>query len=187
MRNGRSTWLETRMATLRRRPYRHCWVVGVVGWALVVGIGIAATTSRSVPAVIQAKRLEVVNEAGQVVFVARVTVDGGRVEVVNDAGLTVFSTGADRAGTEPLGLWEHMRRKVARLRQDVTHQRRQLEALTQQVQAVRRQRQKADAMIDQRREVDQQRRDIAQQRRALDALQRQLQHLSRHLRDVEHR
>src|SRR4029453_7835287 len=75
-----------RMARLERRMRceRRLWLG--LGLGLLVTAGVAAQTPPPAPTVIRATRLEVVDEAGQVVFTVSAAKGGSAMLVQNSAG-----------------------------------------------------------------------------------------------------
>lgn len=187
MRYAKWTTSPARLTALARRAGLHTRLFMVLGLAIIAVGSIAATTSQPVSAVIQTKRLEIVNDEGKVVFAAYATAQGGRVEVVDNAGHTVFSVGTAQDGQELPGSWERMRLEVDQKGQDINRQRQALNALTRRVRDMERQQQNLRREPRQEPEVDRRLRDLEQQSRAVDALERQLRQLSRQLNALERR
>jgi chromosome segregation ATPase len=167
-----------------RRPAR---LVLLIGLAMIVLATLVATASQPAPAVLQAKRLEVVDDAGNVRFAAYTTGKGGRVEVRNDAGEIVFSVGLPEDEQELPGVWERLRLDVEQQHRDMTRQEQALTALTRRVQEVERQQQSVRRADQREQEVDRRLRDLEQQRRTLDMLERQIDQLSREVDRLERR
>jgi chromosome segregation ATPase len=160
----------------------------IVTLAAIVALTLAATTPQSpVQKAIQTQRLEVVNDAGQVLFVARATAYGGRLEVNTRRGETLFSIGIDPDDPERPSVWERTRRQVNNHGRDLTRQRRTMETLTRQLQQVERQLQQLQRQLRPTLDLDRQRHDVEQQRRELDALARQVSQLSRQVQTLERR
>ena len=154
---------------------------------LVLGVSLAARTMPAVSDVLQARRLEVVDEAGKVGVTVYATAGGGRIEVLNNAGQHVFSAGTIQGGKESLGLWEQTLRTADRQGHELDQQRRMLEDLGRQLQKLSQARQTAGDPAPQSYDLTQLRFDIEQQRRALEAVDRQLQSLAYQLRSLERR
>lgn len=167
-----------------RRPVR---LVLLLGLAMLAVATLAATPSQPPPAVLQAKRLEVVDDAGNVRFTAYTTRKGGRVEVRNDAGAIVFSIGLAEDEQEVSGVWERLRLDVEQQRRDMARQEQDLNTLTRRVQEVERQQQFLRRADQREQEVDRRLRDLEQQRRTLDMLERQIYQLSREIDRLERR
>jgi hypothetical protein len=165
-----------------RRP-----AVLIIGLVMIAVATLAATTSQPVPAVLQAKRLEVVDDAGNVRFAAYTTKKGGRVEVRNDAGEIVFSVGLPEDEQELPGVWERLRLDVEQQHRDMARQEQDLNALTRRLQEVERQQQSLRRAEQREQEVDRRLRDLEQQRRTLDMLERQIYQLSREIDRLERR
>jgi hypothetical protein len=165
-----------------RRP-----AVLLIGLAMIVLATLVATASQPAPAVLQTKRLEVVDNAGNVRFAAYTTGKGGRVEVRNDAGEIVFSVGLPEDEQELPGVWERLRLDVEQQHRDMTRQEQALTALTRRVQEVERQQQSVRRADQNEQEVDRRLRDLEQQRRTLDMLERQIYQLSREVDRLERR
>lgn len=154
---------------------------------VVLGVSLAARTMPAVSDVLQAKRLEVVDEAGKVGVTAYATAGGGRLEVLNNAAQQVFSAGTIQGGKETVGLWEHTLRTIDRQGHELDQQRRMLEDLGRQIQKLAPARQTTGDHAPQSSAMTQLRFDMEQQRRALDAVDRQLQALTYQLRSLERR
>jgi hypothetical protein len=198
--------LAERLALLecRLRRKRRLWLA--LGLGLLATVGVAAQTPPPAPTVIRATRLEVVDEAGQVVFTVSATKEGstmlvqnsagrpgvgvyasatgGRLAVLNAEGQEVFSAGARQDMSLP-GLWERQLQALEKQRQEVEQQRQEFLKVSRQLRdrpppggSVEADPQRRELEL-QRRDLDQQRRDIDQQRRQLDALDRQLRMLER--------
>jgi hypothetical protein len=170
--------------TYGRRPAR---LVLIIGLAMIALATLAATTSQPVPAVLQTKRLEVVDDAGNVRFAAYTTGKGGRVEVRNDAGAIVFSVGLPEDEQELPGVWERLRLDVEQQHRDMARQEQDLNTLIRRVQEVERQQQSVRRADQREQEVDRRLRDLEQQRRTLDMLERQIYQLSREINRLERR
>ena len=187
MRHARWTTSGSRLTTLGCRSCGHSRLLGLFGLVLLMGVGVAATTSPPVPAVMRAGRIEVVSDEGNVVFVARATDRGGRIEVVNVAGEVIFSAGAHQDDQEQRGLWEQTLRKIGGQRHDLESQRQTLKAVTRQLQEVERLRQRLQHMHQLQHEINRQGRELAQRQRALDTLERELRQLRRQVHTLERR
>ena len=70
---------------------------GVFGLVVVGGL-LAATSLQSVPDVIQAKKFEVMNDAGKVVVEIGAIADGGKLEIYENGGKQVALIGAGPTG-----------------------------------------------------------------------------------------
>src|SRR5262245_24082438 len=81
------------LTILERRVRCYQRLALALGLVLVIGVGLGAVTMPSVAHVLQARRFEVVDEAGRVVVAAYATAGRGRLEVVSDTGRQVFSAG----------------------------------------------------------------------------------------------
>ena len=94
--------IETRLRCLERqnRNYRNWFILAGLALVAVLGYGAA----EPVPVVIQARRFEVVNEAGKIVFHAGSNQGAGFVEISTKYGKTVAILSADEAGTGGLAL-----------------------------------------------------------------------------------
>jgi len=178
---------DSRLAALERRVRWYQCLTLVLGLGLVLGVNLAARTVPAVSDVLQARRLEVVDEAGKVGFTAYATAVGGRIEVLNNAGRQVFSAGTVQGGTEPVGLWEQTLRTIDRQGRELDQQRRMLEDQGQQLRNLPQARQAAGDREPQSYDMTQLRFDIEQQRRAIEAIDRQLQALAYQLRSLERR
>ena len=182
-----------------------------LGLALLVIVLLAAGSTVSAPVappeVVRGTRLEIVNDAGQVVLRAearpsggalqlwnaqgtlslalRTTSLGGRLEVLNAAEQTVFSVGQTSASELP-GHWEqHLRvvegqsRELAQQQQELANLGRRMSALEQLDRSGTTGERQLRTAEDLRRELDQQRRELDQQRRLIEAVERQLRTLER--------
>src|SRR6266851_1528586 len=179
--------VSTRLTVLERRVRWYQRLTLALGLGLVLGVSLAARTVPSVVDVLQARRLEVVDEAGKVGFTAYATAVGGRIEVLNHTGRQVFSAGTVQGGKEPVGLWEQTLQTIDRQRRELDQQRRMLEDLGRQLRNLPPSRQTTGGLESQSQEFARLRQDIEQQRRALDTVDRQLQTLSYQLRSLERR
>jgi chromosome segregation ATPase len=158
-----------------------------IGLVMIAVVTLAATTPQPVPAVLQAKRFEVVDDAGNVRVAAYTTRKGGRVEVRNDAGDIVFSVGLAADAQEVPGVWERLRLDVEQQHRDMARQEQDLNTLTRRLQEVERQQQSLRRADQREQEVDRRLRDLEQQRRTLDMLERQISQLSREVDRLERR
>jgi hypothetical protein len=152
-----------------------------------MGFSLAARGTPSVTDVLQAKRFEVVDEAGKVVVAAYATAVGGRLEVVSNIGRQVFSAGSVQGAKEPVGLWEQTLQTMDRQGRELDQQRRMLEDLGRQFRNLPQARQTTGSSESQGQEFARLRQDIEQHRRALDTVERQLQALVYQLRSLERR
>jgi hypothetical protein len=189
----------------RLRLYRWLCLVLLVVVLLAAGSTVSAPVAP--PEVVRGTRLEIVNDAGQVVLRAeaqqaggvlqlwsaqgtlslalRAPPLGGRLEILNAAEQTVFSVGQTPTSEVP-GHWEQHLRVVEGQRRELTQQQQELANLGRRVSALEQldragttgERQLRTAE-DLRRELDQQRRDLDQQRRLIEAVERQLRVLER--------
>ena len=78
MREDNLASMNARMTILERRVHCYQRLTLALGLVLVVGFSLAARDAPSVADVLQARRFEVVDEAGRAVVVAYTTVVGGR-------------------------------------------------------------------------------------------------------------
>jgi hypothetical protein len=179
--------MHARLTILERRVrcYQRCTLA--LGLVLVMGFCLAAREAPSVADVLQARRFEVVDEAGKVVVAAYATAVGGRLEVVSNLGRHVFSAGSVQGAKEPVGLWEQTLQSIDRQGRALDQQRRMLEDLSRQFHNLPKTRQPTGSMESQSQEFARMRQDIEQQRRALDIVDRQLQSLTFQLRSLERR
>lgn len=169
------------------RPYWLALLGLLLSLAGIVALGRAATAPPSVPNAMQTQRLEVVNDAGQLLVVARATAQGGRVEVRNADGAILFSVGADPDDSALPDMWQQTRRTIASQGRELTHQRRTLHIVTGQVQQVEQRMQHLHRTPRPTLDLAQQRREVEQQRRELDALARQIDQLRRQVQTLERR
>jgi hypothetical protein len=187
MREDNAAIMHTRLTILERRVCCYQRLTLALGLVLVIGISLGAVTMPSVADVLQAKRFEVVDEAGKAVVAAYATAVGGRLEVVSNIGRQVFSAGSIQGAKEPVGIWEQTLQTIDRQGRELDQQRRMLEDLGQQIHKLPQPRQTTGGLESQSQEFARMRQDIEQQRRALDIVDRQLQSLSYQLRSLERR
>src|SRR5712691_5382801 len=179
--------VSTRLTVLERRVRWYQRLTLALGLVLVIGVSLAARTGPSIADVLQARRLEVVDEAGKVGFTAYATAVGGRLEVLNNTGRQVFSAGTVQGGREPVGLWEQTLQSSDRQGRELDQQRRMLDDLGRQLHRLPQSRQAASSLEPQSQDIARLRQDVEQQRRAIDAVDRQLQSLVYQLRSLERR
>ncbi len=187
MREDNSALMNARLTILERRVCCYQRLTLALGLVLVIGISLGAVTMPSVADVLQARRFEVVDEAGTVAVAAYATAVGGRLEVVSNIGRQVFSAGSVQGAKEPVGLWEQTLQTIDRQGRELDQQRRMLEDLGRQLRNLPPSRQTTGGLESQSQEFARLRQDIEQQRRALDTVDRQLQTLSYQLRSLERR
>ena len=187
MRDDSLTTMGVRLKTLERHVRRYRRLTLALGLVLVMGVGLAARGTASVTDVLQAKRFEVMNEAGKVVVAAYATAVGGRLEVVSDSGRQVFSAGSVQGAKEPVGLWEQTLQTIDGQGRELDRQRRMLEDLGRQLRNLPQARQTTGSAESQGQEFARLRQDIELQRRALDNVERQLQSFVYQLRSLERR
>jgi hypothetical protein len=179
--------MHARLTVLERRVRCYQRLTLVLGLILIMGFSLAARDAPSVADVLQARRFEVVDEAGKVVVAAYATSAGGRLEVVSNIGRQVFSAGSVQGAQEPVGLWEQTLQSIDRQRRELDQQRRMLEDLGRQFHNLPQTRQTTGSLESQSQEFARLRQDIEQQRRTLDSVDRQLQSLTFQLRSLERR
>ena len=187
MRDDNLSVIAARLAVLEGQVRWYQRLTLALALGLVLGVSLAARTMPAVSDVPQARRLEVVDEAGKVGVTAYATAGGGRLEVFNNAGQHVFSAGTVQGGKEPVGLWEQTLRTVDRQGRELDQQRRMLDDFGRQLQKLSPARQTAGDHAPQSHDMTQLRFDIEQQRRALETVDRQLQSLAYQLRSLERR
>jgi hypothetical protein len=187
MREENSAIMNARLTILERRVRCYQRLTLALGLVLVVGFSLAARDAPSVADVLQARRFEVVDEAGKVVVAAYATTVGGRLEVVSNIGRQVFSAGSVQGAKEPVGLWEQTLQTIDRQGRALDQQRRMLEDLGRQPRNLPQSRQTPGDLESQSQEFARLRQDVDQQRRTLDIVDRQLQSLSHQLRSLERR
>jgi hypothetical protein len=187
MRDDSLAIIGARLTTLERRVRWYQRLTLALGLVLVMGFSLAARGTPSVTDVLQAKRFEVVDEAGKVVVAAYATAAGGRLEVVSNIGRQVFSAGSVQGAKEPVGLWEQTLQTMDRQGRELDQQRRMLEDLGRQFRNLPQARQTTGSSESQGQEFARLRQDIEQHRRALDTVERQLQALVYQLRSLERR
>jgi hypothetical protein len=187
MRGGNAAMMSARLTILERCVRCYERLMLALGLVLVLGISLGAVTMPSVADVLQARRFEVVDEAGKVVVAAYATAVGGRLEVVSNIGRQVFSAGSVQGAKEPVGLWEQTLQTIDRQGRELDQQRRRLEDLERQLRNLPQARQSTGSLESQGLEFARLRQDVEQHRRALDMLDRQLQSLTFQLRSLERR
>lgn len=187
MREDNSASMNAHLTILERRVRCYQRLTLALGFALVIGISLGAVTMPSVADVLQARRFEVVDEAGKVVVAAYATAVGGRLEVVSNIGRQVLSAGSVQGAKEPVGLWEQTLQTIDRQGRELDQQRRMLEDLSRQLHNLPQARQPTGGLESQSQEFTRLRQDVDQQRRALDTVDRQLQSLTFQLRSLERR
>jgi hypothetical protein len=187
-------------------PYRQLLIGVMVG--LVAGIGMAVQSAPSVPEVVRAERLEVVDSAGRVVFVARAqdggsvvrlwnsqgepglglyaTDKGGHLRVLNQKGQALFTAGIAPESNFP-NLWEHQRLALKQLEQDVRQLRQELRSTSQRSRTQPSSERFGSTLDRLQQQLDTQRRDLDQQRRAIDRQRRDLDSLERQVRMLDRR
>jgi hypothetical protein len=176
---------------------RLCLAVGIV---LLLGVSLAAQGPATSSEVVTARRVDIVNDAGQVVwraeareaggtvqmwnrdgklsFTMLATPLGGHLEILNSAGQTVFSIGKAQTQNIPTH-WERHMRIVDQQQQELVQLGRRMSAIEQLDRSGSNLERHVRATEDMRRELDQQRRELDQQRRLIDALERQVRSLER--------
>jgi hypothetical protein len=174
---------------------------------MLLGVRVAAPSPAPPPETIRATRLEIVNEAGQVVWRAEARQSGGTMQLWSTAGklsvavhatplggyLEIFN-GAETAlftvGKTPTqklpGPWERQQHAVEQQHRELDRQRQELSQLLRRLDALEHLDRTATVLErqgrggeDLRRDLEQQRRELDQQRRQLDAVERQLRSLER--------
>jgi hypothetical protein len=179
--------ISTRLTVLERRVRWYQRLMLALGLALVLGVSLAARTVPSSEDMLQARRVEVVDEAGKVGFTAYATAVGGRIEVLNHTGRQVFSAGAVQGAKEPVGLWEQTLQTIEQQGRELDQQRRTLEDLGRQLRALPQSRQATGSVESQSQDMARLRQDVEQQRLTLNNVDRQLQSLVYQLRSLERR
>jgi hypothetical protein len=199
------TAIAERLAPLERHVRRYRRLSLGLGLLMLIGVCMAAQTPPDTSPVLRATRLEIVDDAGRVVFsaeaqkgggmirvltqagkagvVVAATDLGGRLEVLNREGQEMFSVGT-QSGTTLSGLWERERRATEQQRRELDQLRQDLVQTTRQLRTFEPPARsgsdggRLEQMVDQqRRDLDQQRRELDQQRRLIDALERQIRYL----------
>jgi len=187
MREDNSAIMHARLTILEHRVRCYQRLTLALGLVLVIAMSLGAVTMPSVADVLQARRFEVVDEAGRVVVAAYTTSAGGRLEVVSNTGRHVFSAGSVQGATEPVVLWEQTLQTIDRQGRELDKQRHTLEDLGRQLRNLPQARQATGGLESQSTEFARLRQDVDQQRRTLDTVDRQLQSLSYQLRSLERR
>ena len=187
MREDNSAFMNARLTILERRVRCYQRLTLALGLVLVIGLSLGAVTMPPVADVLQARRFEVVDEAGKVVVAAYATAVGGRLEVVSNTGRQVFSAGSVQGAKEPVGLWEQTLQTSDRQGRELDQQRRLLEDLGRQLHNLPQARQTTGGLETHSQEFARLRQDVDQQRRALDIIDRQLQSLTFQIRSLERR
>src|SRR5262245_19188693 len=96
-----------RLATLERRLRQYRRLSLGLGLLLLAGVSMASQTAPAPSPVVCSTRLEVVDEAGRVVFTAEAQKGGGTIRVFNQAG----NAGVVAAATELGGRLEVLNRE----------------------------------------------------------------------------
>jgi hypothetical protein len=178
-----------------------------VGVMLVLGVSLAAQGPAVSSEVMSARRVEIVNDAGQVLWRAEAretggaiqmwnrdgklsvailtTPRGGHLEIFDSAGQAIFTVGQVQAQDLP-SHWERQVRVVDQQQRKLTQQQQELSQLGRRISSIE-QLDRSNTTLerhvraaeDMRRELDQQRRELDQQRRLIDALERQVRTLER--------
>ena len=187
MREDKLAIMNARVTILERRVHCYQRLTLALGLVLVVGFSLAARDAPSVADVLQARRFEVVDEAGRAVVAAYVTAVGGRLEVVSNIGRQVFSAGSVQGAKEPVGLWEQTLQTIDRQGRTLDQQRRMLEDFGRQSRNLSQSHQTTGGLESQSQVFARLRQDVDQQRRTLELIDRQLQALSYQLRSLERR
>ena len=187
MREDNLASMHARLTILERRVRCYQRLTLALGLVLVVGFSLAARDVPSIADVLQARRFEVVDEAGRVVVAAYAAAVGGRLEVVSNSGQQVFSAGSVQGVKEPVGLWEQTLQTIDRQGRELDQQRRLLEDLGRQFRNLPQARQASGSSESQSQELARLRQDIELQRRAVDNVERQLQSFVYQLRSLERR
>jgi hypothetical protein len=187
MRDDHLSNVSARVTILERRVRWYQRFILILGLVLVMGLSLAARDTPSVADVLQARRFEVVDEAGRVGVAAYATAVGGRLEVLSNTGRQVFSAGSVQGAKEPVGLWEQTLQTIDRQGRELDQQRRMLEDLGRQLRNLPQARQTTGGLESQSQEFARLRQDVEQQRRAIDTVDRQLQSLTYQLRSLERR
>src|SRR5919198_4886417 len=164
MREDNLVIMSARLTMLERRVRRYQYLTLALGLVLVIGISLGAVTMPSVADVLQARRVEVVDEAGRVVVAAYATTVGGRLEVVSNTGRQVFSAGSVQGAKEPVGLWEQTLQTIDRQGRELDQQRRMLEDAGRQSRNTPQARQTTGGLESQSQEFARLRQDVDQQR-----------------------
>jgi len=179
--------LSARLTILERRVRCYQHLILALGLVLVMGISLGAVTIPSVADVLQARRFEVVDEAGTVVVAAYATTVGGRLEVMSNIGRQVFSAGSVQGAKEPVGLWEQTLQTIDRQGRELDQQRRRMEDIGRQLRNLPQTHRSTGSVESQGLEFARLRQDVEQHRRAIDMVERQLQSLTFQLRSLERR
>jgi hypothetical protein len=157
------------------------------GLVIIAGFTLAAAPTQPVAERLQAHRLEVVNQDGQIVFVVQGTAQGGRMEVKNNEGAIVFSAGTGSGDAQQAGLWEQTVYEFAALRRDLTRQRQEFQLLTRQFQEGERDNQRLRHLMQRNIPAATQSHDLLRHERALDSLERRMQQLDSKVNRLERR
>jgi hypothetical protein len=185
--------------------YRRLCLALVV--MLLLGVNLAAQGPATSSDVVSARHVEIVNNAGQVLwraeareaggavqmwdrdgtlsFTVLATPLGGRLEILNGAGQAIFTVGQTQTQDLP-GHWERHVRVVDQQQQKIAQQQQELAQLGRRLSTIE-QLDRSGTTLDRhirnaedmRRDLDQQRRELDQQRRLIDALERQVRTLER--------
>lgn len=181
------TDLTARMVLLEQMIRRYQRLLAAVGLLLVIGLSLAARPASTVLEVLQTRRLEVLDAAGNVGITAYVTALGGRLDVLQPTGRALFSAGTLQGDKAAVGLWEQAQQALERHGRELEQQRRLLDDLGRQLARQAHGRQPEGGALTQAPEWTQLQHDLAHQRRSLEALERQVQSLGIQIRTLERR
>jgi hypothetical protein len=157
------------------------------GLVMIAALTLAAAPTQPVAERLQAHRLEVLNEDGQIVFIVQSTKQGGYMEVRNNDGAIVFSVGAMSDDAKQAGSWEQTVHEIEALRRDLTRQRQEIQLLTRQLQEGERENQRLRRLMQRDIPAATQSQDLARHERELDSLERRIQQLDSKINRLERR
>jgi hypothetical protein len=208
MEHKQQTVLAHRLVTLERhvRLY-HRLAVGF-GLIVIAAACLAARYATSQPMTIRTTRLDIVNEAGQVVLSAASDMDGGtlrlwsgdgklrlgayatskggRLEILNQEGYERFAVGTPGV-TDLQGLWERHQHHVEQNTQDINRLNQELHSMESQLRVLAQPNRPDISSAQQQRDIDRLQTELNQQRHALDQQRSRLDRLDQQLRRIDRR
>lgn len=208
MENQKQTVIADRLGTLERRVRLYHRLAIGFGLIVIAAACIAARNVDSKPTTIRATRLEIINEAGQVVlragfdtdggtlrlwthdgklrFGAYATSKGGRLEVLNREGHERFSAGPRRE-TDLQGLWERHRQRFAQNAQETNRLTQAMYTVESQLRALAQPNRADISVAQQQRDIDRLQVALSQQRSRLDQQRSRLDRLDQQIRSIDRR
>lgn len=208
MENRKQAVLANRAGALERRVRLYHRLAIGFGFIVIAAACMAARHVASKPMTLRATRLEIVNEAGQVVLRAGFDTDGGtlrlwthdgklrlgayatskggRLEVLNGEGYELFSAGAHSA-TGRQGLWERHQHRFDQNTQETNRLNQEIHTIESQIGALEQPNRPDISGAQQQRNIDRLQAELNLQRSALDQLRSRLERLDQQLRRIDRR